>query len=115
MQTSKSQNERVCGHILIINKDAIPRKAMNKSMKGQYPRGKPRYRWERQARKRCRAEGRKADLRKKFRRNSGKTKTVEEAWLPDNANTKGNDLGRRIRTMYNSYLVMIQLFVKMGC
>jgi hypothetical protein len=67
MQTSKSQNERVCGHILIINEDAIPRKAMNKSMKGQYPRGKPRYRWERQARKRCRAEGR----RQVFGRNLG--------------------------------------------
>lgn len=59
--------------------------------------------------------GEKAGLWKKFRRNSGKTKIVEEAWLPNNANTKGNDLGRRIRTMYNSYLVMIQLFVKMGC
>jgi hypothetical protein len=64
----KLTNNRIkwYGHVLRMNEQRIPKKVFNMKVKGKYPNGRPRLRWEQQVR--CHAEGGK-EGRKNIGRN----------------------------------------------
>jgi hypothetical protein len=67
------------GHVLRINEDRIPKKILNFKLKGKYPEGRGKSRWEQLVRKYITQRERR--IWQKLRRNCRRKEVDGVAWL----------------------------------